>query len=429
MVEVHERNEDHANWSKLILEEPARDDRDVLVSGLEAALSAWEEWKRDKTLLAQYPPDVSILAPLTNAIEKCEVFKPIEGHSLFSGYSGVVLHAPRLALPLLYRVSRTDLGTAAIQDGVDWLIRVLETRQAPGVFNVAIWGLSLDVEVQITKDMALLPFDRLADSPMKRRLVERARTGWDGIVWTSDRYFDVPSAAIVRKISDFPYIGDPTTSFDRLGEIEADAQAPLAFLQACGAGRPLVAGSWFEYEDSDLDINADENYVKWFLPEIVPVVRSHVVVDSGILQRDTAALWSLPSDWLNDLLRSMKRFTLSQCRHQIVDRVLDLAIAFEIAVSGKGDNAPPSWKVGVRSAQLIGGELKERQLVRNKLKALYDLRNKGTHGGSLKESERQKQEITVNEATLIYSTLLASFLALGTLPDWPSLELEPRTRT
>jgi hypothetical protein len=58
----------------------------------------------------------------------------------------------------------------------------------------------------------------------------------------------------------------------------------------------------------------------------------------------------------------MNRFTLSQCRHQTIDRILDLALAFEIAVSGgDGDSAPPGWKVSVRSAQLIGGALKARQ--------------------------------------------------------------------
>lgn len=404
-------------------------DRDILISALETALPAWEKWKRDKTLLTQYPPDDGVLAPLAAAIEKCEVFKPIQGCSLFSGCAGVVLHAPSLAIPLLYRADRTDLGARAVPDAADWLVRMLGTRQANGIFTAAIWGLLPDGEVEVAKDMTLLPFDRLADSPMKRRLVERVQKAWDGAVWTSQRYFAAPGAAIVRKIPDFPYIGRPDTSLFRLAEIELEAQAPLSFLQASAAGQPLVAGSWFEYEDRDLDFNAHENYLSWFMPEIVPRVQSHVTVDSTTLQRDATAFWSLPSDWRSDLLRSMKRFTLSQCRHQIVDRVLDLAIAFEIAVSGKGDNAPLSWKVGVRSTQLIGGTLQRRQQNRRALKALYDLRNKGTHGGSLKAAETQKQETILREGTSIYRTLLASFLSLGASPDWQSLELEPRTRT
>jgi hypothetical protein len=144
------------------------------------------------------------------------------------------------------------------------------------------------------------------------------------------------------------------------------------------------------------------------------------------VEQNAAAFWSLPPDWRGDLIRSMERFTLSQCRRQIVDQVLDLAIAFEIAVSGKGDNAPQSWKVAVRSAQLIGGQLDQRQQNRRALAALYALRNKGTHGGSLKSSDAERQADVVHEARLIYRAMIASFLALGTAPNWEELEREPR---
>ena len=202
------------------------------------------------------------------------------------------------------------------------------------------------------------------------------------------------------------------------------------FLQAAVAGQPLAVGSWFEYEDQDLDFNSFENRLSWFLPEVVPVISSHVTVNSETLEQEAAALWSLPSDWRDKLLRSMERYSLSKCRRQIVDQALDLAIAFEIAVSGgKGDNAPQNWKVGVRSTQAIGGTLQERQRNRKALTDFYSkLRNTGTHGGSLKPSERAEQERILDDAMSIYRDLLASFLAIGVAPDWSALELEPRTR-
>jgi hypothetical protein len=352
------------------------------VSHLEEALLAWGEWKRDRTLLAQYPPGDGVVAPLAAAIETCESFKRVQGRCLFSGNSGVVLHAPSLSVPLLYRSDRADLGAQAVPDAADWLIRMLGTQQANGVFIVAVWGLSIDREIEIAKDMTLHPFDQLADVPMKRRLVERVEKAWDGAVWTSQRHFDAPGAAIVRKVPDFPYIGRFDKSLERIHEIEQDVITPLSFLQAGAAGQPLAVGGWFEYEDPDLDLNSHENYMSWLLPEIVPRVQSNVMVDSTILQRDATALWSLSRDWRSNLLRSMKRFTLSQCRHEIVDQALDLAIAFEIAVSNKGDNAPVSWKVGVRSTQLIGGTLERRQQNRRALADLYKLRNES--GSSLK---------------------------------------------
>ena len=128
----------------------------------------------------------------------------------------------------------------------------------------------------------------------------------------------------------------------------------------------------------------------------------------------------------------MNRFTLSQCRHQLIDRILDLALAFEIAVSEEGDNAPPSWKVSVRSTQLIGGTLRERQENRTNIGALYELRNKATHGGELssklhlKSNTKKTVEQVLKDCSGLYVILMRIMLSLRRKPEWRSLELEPR---
>jgi hypothetical protein len=124
----------------------------------------------------------------------------------------------------------------------------------------------------------------------------------------------------------------------------------------------------------------------------------------------------------------MSRFTLSHCRRQITDRILDLALAFEIAVSGDSNVAAPTgWKVSVRSAQLIGGALEARRNNRKTINELYRLRNKATHGSRLQGGDTLKQQVTVERCSELYRELLQSFFILGTEPDWTSLELEPRT--
>ena len=130
--------------------------------------------------MGSYPPGNAVLAPLNAAIEKCDVYRRVAGRSLFSGYSRVVLHAPSLAMPLLYRADRVGFGPDA---AADWFIRLLETSMADGVFIVVIWGLSVDREVTIANEMKLVPFDRISNSHMKRRIEGRAeftkRQGWD----------------------------------------------------------------------------------------------------------------------------------------------------------------------------------------------------------------------------------------------------------
>jgi hypothetical protein len=254
-------------------------DHERLVTALEPTLANWNEWKRSRTLASgsQWPPDDGVVAPLVAAIQECEVFKSVQGRSLFSGNSGVILHARALAPEMLYRAERADKSAAA-----DWLIRVLATRYANGFFIAAIWGLSVDREVEIAEGMTLVPFGRLAESTMKRRITNQAKT-WHTAVWISQRYFDVPGAAIVKKVPDFPYVGAPDKSVQRLEELEDEAKAPLTFLQASAAGQPLAVASWFEYEDTDLDFNDHENHLSWFLPEVVPHIRSHVAIDATTL--------------------------------------------------------------------------------------------------------------------------------------------------
>ena len=120
----------------------------------------------------------------------------------------------------------------------------------------------------------------------------------------------------------------------------------------------------------------------------------------------------------------MDRYTLSQCRHALIDRVLDLALAFEIAVSQKGDQGAVRWKVSVRTAQLVGETIEQRKSVRHVVGQLYDLRNKATHGSTLAGAEGE----TVLQCTEIYQLLLQKLFQFGHRPDWSSIELESPSR-
>jgi hypothetical protein len=79
------------------------DDRNLLIRALEPALRMWEEATRELGVLRLVTPDESILASLTTAISQCSVYKAVEGHVLFTAYSGPVLFASSLAFPLLCR--------------------------------------------------------------------------------------------------------------------------------------------------------------------------------------------------------------------------------------------------------------------------------------------------------------------------------------
>jgi hypothetical protein len=397
------------------------DDRSILVDALNVALATYARKTQGKSLLGRPSPDEEVLGPLAAAIERCSVYKPVAGHELFSANRGILLTGQRLAIDLLQQ------GESDVERASDWMLRILATLKAAGRLKIVIWGLSVNENVTLSPSSRLMPFERLDRSPLKDRITDRARSLWDKLIWVSERFYDLPGAALVYEIADVPYIdrGPNTGAFEAIWSHLDQASEIRTLLEAAWVGRPLAFGYWFEYTDPDLDLAAWENTISWSMPEIIPRIGPSSTLDPRDLVSIQHEFTELPEDWREDLLRSMRRFTLSLCRHEMIDRVLDLALAFEVLFSGHSDNAPIGWRVSLRAAQLIGGDLNTRQSNRNKINELYKLRNRGTHGSSLKASESEKHYAVLIEATDIYRILIRCFLGHGKKPDWSVLDLEP----
>jgi hypothetical protein len=315
---------------------------------------------------------------------------------------------------------------ANIEEAADWLIRLLTTRGTIGFFKTAVWGLKLDREAALSKTFRLMPFAALPDSFMQSRIVERAQHCYDGSVWMAQTCYDLPTAAFVETIEDFPYISEDNAAFQLMQHLVWKAHELSILIQGACVGHPLAAACWFEYADRELEYAEWENTFTWLLPEIHPHVERCTLGELDAIQVSLASYGKLPEDQRARLFRSMERFRLSQCRGEMLDRVLDLALAFEIAVSDRGDNAPPSWKVSVRSAQMIGGPLAGRQQIRNDIGALYELRSQATHGGTLKtRSSKKPPDQIFDESCEVYVALMKKLLDLSEKPDWKALELGP----
>jgi hypothetical protein len=402
------------------------DERAILVGALENAARTYAEMNPHPTLLGS-DPDSSVIAPVASAIESCPAYQSVAGHVIFSGGSGPVLDSHGLAVRLFSRGVRWGDD---IPGAVDWLLRLLTTREAKGLFKAAIWGLGLDQEVALTSTSRLMPFAALPDSYMKGRISERAKPCYDGSVWMTQSYYDAPLAAFVEEVPNFPYIGADGACFRIMNELVWEAHELWVLIQAASVGHPLAVACWFEYADRDLEYSEWENALTWLLPEIPPHVKRCSPADIKGIQANIANYLRLSPSRRSTLLRSMERFRQSQCRSKAIDRVLDLALAFEIAVSEKGDNAPPGWKVSVRSTQLIGGALKERKHNRATISALYELRNQATHGGTLKAKAVKKPvDEILKENSELYLLLMERLLALRLKPDWKAVELEPTGAT
>ncbi len=201
-------------------------------------------------------------------------------------------------------------------------------------------------------------------------------------------------------------------------------------IQAASVGHPPAVACWFEYADPEHEYAEWENTFTWLLPEVPPHVKNFYSAEPGLIGANFGHYRSLSSNRQASLLRSMERFRQSQCRRDALDRALDLALAYEIAVSEKGDNAPPGWKVSVRSAQLIGGPLDVRQENRSAIASLYELRNQATHGGRLEtRTDRRPIDEVLERTAELYVKLMQKLIALRLKPDWKAVELEPAGAT
>jgi len=397
------------------------DDRATLIAALEVAASAYQKQEPRPTLLGTNPTH-AIIDPLTAAVGACAAYQAVAGHAIFSGGSGPVLDASSLATRLFEKGVRwgNDIPAAA-----DWLLRLLTTRETKGLFKVAIWGIALDEDVELSATTRLVPFAALPDSWMKGRISDRAKPCYDGSAWLTQTYFDMPTVALVEEVADFPYIRADLASFEIMNALIAKAHELCVLIQAASLGQPLAVACWFEYADRELEYSEWENTFTWLLPEVAPHVKRISLADPEAIKQNLKHFQTLTTDRRSKLLRSMERFRQSQCRRETIDRILDLALAFEISVSEKGDNAPPGWKVSVRSAQLIGGPLSARQENRAAIAALYDLRNQATHGGTLRpRSASQTVDGIVATSARLYVELTRTLLALPSKPRQLSLSLE-----
>ena len=396
-------------------------DKAILVSALEVAVGAFRKANPNPSLLGSHP-DRAVLDPLSNAIARCATYQAVAGLVVFCGGSGPVLDSRSLASHLF---SKGGWPTHDVEGAVDWLLRLLSTREATVLVKAAIWGLSVDQSVSLGPSAQLMPFASLPDSYMKGRLEERAKPCYDGSAWIAPTYYDMPDAAYVEEVAKFPFIRSDGAAFQKMNDVEEGLNDVAVILQGAALGQPIAVACWFEYLDHDLEYSEWESAFSWLLPEVHPRVHRGPVVEGGRLQASITAFEALAPKRRDILLRSMERFRLSQCRRQPIDRVLDLALAFEIAVSDDGgEQIPPGWKVSVRTAQLIGGRLSERQANRKSISDLYKLRNRATHGGHLKGKGVPDPDLVIPASGDVYLKLMTKLVAVRVEPDWKTIELD-----
>mgnify|MGYP003608658306 CR=1 FL=1 len=352
---------------------------------------------------------------MTEAMAKCPSFQSIKGG---------VIHCPSVTVANIGEdefMSRFSIRPLVKPDPaleVDWLLKTWRTRKTHGYHIAAIWGLSLPSAIRLNETDTLQPFSEVPDCPFKRTIINRAKRTDSLVPWQSNAEWQEPTAALVRVIPDWVYIQenpipDAVQWFPTLDDIDFFAMLTIQI------GAPIVTGSGSALSDESLDLYSHHHAIYWEHPEVAPIIERVTELDPTLFINQREAFQTLPKKWRQRLLRAAARFSLSQCRQEPVDKVLDLALAYEIVLSSDETNAGISWKLAVRAAQIIGGDIDKRIAIRDQVNAFYGVRSRASHGGDIKPSED-----VVEHAADTFRRLFVRLVELRAEPNWKKIELE-----
>lgn len=410
-------------------------DEEALVEAIGAALSSESDLYADAHASASKRPadlcETLLLHRLTKPIE--DILKtagPFQGGGGFlvandNGYTG--FHSGEAARALLERVRS---GRPAIE-AIQWLQRIVTIPKAAGYCALALRGIEINEAVHLGFDMELLPYEALPDSRTKEWIARpRDHSGYPGFF--SSMLMFPPKVAILRRCEISPVFfstsgEEPPQKADPLQNQRMLEDAMLA-LTLVGPSCPVPAGSWFTFEDPDIEATSVYGGVSAPFLEVLPWgFDPSIHLDSESVKEIVPMFLSAKDPLKTSLRLALRRFNQAMRRPPHGDRALDLAISLESILSdAPGDN---TFKVSLRAGLLTNGSTNEKVKVRSLIRALYGIRSALAHDGVIPRdikvtgSGKRSASDVVSESTEVCAALLKTILHRGTIPDWYKFEL------
>lgn len=129
----------------------------------------------------------------------------------------------------------------------------------------------------------------------------------------------------------------------------------------------------------------------------------------------------LESDVRKKLDLAISRWIKSKTEMKIINRIIDLVIAFEVLYSNES-REQLSLTFRLRAAWHLGGDVQERQRLHSFFKDIYDARSEAVHSGKLsRKSSAKVNEEQLAEADKWFAQAIKKFINDGNFPDWDSL--------
>lgn len=381
------------------------------------------------------PEDPSVRA----GIRLWELGRPIEaelekgwpyvgGQAMFSTGNGYFGFLPQFAVRHLMRRVLSGMSPT---DAVRELERILLTTDSTTFCVMALRGVSATNAIQFSNGVRLVPFDELPAGRTKDYLTRKTKH-----IGSSVGLIDPPQVALVHPAVErrVGFVGmDP----DSLPKVAGDPFVHVNLLDDCrlaltlfGPSCPMNAGSWEQFSDPLLDEAVGAGGTSFPMDEAVPPRHQEAVSlagDDGEVARVVNRFCELPNtDYKQRLRLALDRLNRAIRRAHGSDGALDLSIALEIMLAdGQGEN---TYKIGLRSALVLGGDSSTRVKNRSVVGSLYVARSSLVHTGKLPEKLKYlDSKISARElmvlARVVVAAVLKAMIGKGVAPDWYALEL------
>lgn len=391
--------------------------------------------------------DIQIVKPATMLLNNLrrEIESILVGDERFPGSDNYILktesgqkgiYPVNCLEALLHRAKASGCTTEAIT----WLQRVIAADNSNVSLVETLWGLSIHEPLQLTETIQLLPIAKLPESAQKGFFTPGADKGIKRS-WTVPRIVsDAPGGALVGKLKlqcAVQKYGAGQKYWEKLAP-DKDAIAALknefhdiSLIMTLAGPSPVIGTAiWMEYEDPDLKFYGDflNTWVTRSI-EVVPLTGQHR--DS----KDAIKIPTMLSEFhkLNTKTKlqvrvALERFSLALRRGSLGDIAIDLAIALE-SLTGGNETNEVTHKVTTRTTRMLGGDAKERNRIRDIVKATYHYRSSMVHNGQQPKGLRNicgskvDARVILTQAVSICADLIKKILHDGTIPDWGEFDI------
>lgn len=286
-------------------------------------------------------------------------------------------------------------------EALAWYRRVAATESTKMRVVGQVFGLYVGERHTFTNGVTLLPISDLPDSPNSLLLKKSRDTGL-GYIFPAAVMFELDG---VRN--------EPNVDGQRrFLEISETMRRTVAAFVLAGESSPIVAESWQEFVDPDLEAaEHGRTFMKSFDEGQVPSFGMNVTQQA----LDWVEMYlQLPAAVVDACDVPLTRLSLANRRVSAGDKAIDGSICLEALLSGRS-RGELTHKLSVRVALLLGRSLDERRQIAKKVRDFYALRSNVVHG-SARNKEMTNDEVATNGLSLCLA-VLREVVTRGQVPD------------